>query len=167
MVPLALINNLHIHVKPMHQLYCILKNCAKPPTPDEIAITTGKKRLDGCAEAKYLWKLEKSSKNIKKAFEDQQACTTVSNMLSSQTFWFHEAMVRVDGIKKGLNGFSLSGLLPVTSHLMKSRNPNSLIWWILHTTVVVHWTFQNAMGSSGVLWRWVRKQLKDFTRCSQ
>jgi hypothetical protein len=57
----------------MYHLYVILKDREEPPTPDEIAIASGKKQLDGHAEAKYLKKLEKTSENIKKAFEDQQA----------------------------------------------------------------------------------------------
>jgi hypothetical protein len=57
----------------MYQLYCILKDWEKPPTPDEIVITAGKKKLDGNTEVKYIKKLESVSKNIKKAFEDQQA----------------------------------------------------------------------------------------------
>jgi hypothetical protein len=82
-LPLALVNNLCVHVKPMHQLYCILKNCDKPPTPNKITIASGKKQLNGCTEAEYIRKLEKSSKNIKKAFEDQQAHATVSNVIFS------------------------------------------------------------------------------------
>ncbi|KAF8801338.1 hypothetical protein BYT27DRAFT_7115152, partial [Phlegmacium glaucopus] len=69
----VLVNNLRIHVKPMDQLYCMLKDREEPPTPDKITITSGKKQLDGRAKAEYLKKLEKSSENIKKAFEDQQA----------------------------------------------------------------------------------------------
>ncbi|KAF8808966.1 hypothetical protein BYT27DRAFT_7285979 [Phlegmacium glaucopus] len=68
-----LVNNLCVHVKPMYQLYCILKDCDRPPTPDEINIASGKRELDGHAEAKYLKKLNKASENIKKAFGDQKA----------------------------------------------------------------------------------------------
>jgi hypothetical protein len=57
----------------MYQLYCILKDRDVPPTPDEIAIASGKKRLDGKTEAEYFKKLERASENIKKAFEEQQA----------------------------------------------------------------------------------------------
>ncbi|KAI0280551.1 hypothetical protein BC826DRAFT_975242 [Russula brevipes] len=69
----VLVNYLHIHVKPMYQLYCILKDRDVPPTPDEIAIASGKKRLDGKTEAEYFKKLKNESENIKKAFEEQQA----------------------------------------------------------------------------------------------
>jgi hypothetical protein len=79
---LVLVNNLRVHVKPMYQLYCILKDQDKPPTPDEIAIASGKKQLDGHTEAEYLKKLEKSSENIKRAFEDQQARAAVSEHYS-------------------------------------------------------------------------------------
>lgn len=75
---LVLVNYLRVHVKPMYQLYCILKDRDVPPTPDEIAIASGKKRLDGKTEAEYFKKLERASENIKKAFEEQQARATVS-----------------------------------------------------------------------------------------
>jgi hypothetical protein len=48
----------------MYQLYCVLKDHEDPPTPEEINITSGKKQLDGHAEAQYLRKLEKASENI-------------------------------------------------------------------------------------------------------
>jgi len=75
----VLVNNLYVHVKPMYQLYCMLKDCEEPPTPDEIAIASGTKQLDGCTEAEYLKRLEKAFENIKKAFEDQQAWAAVSD----------------------------------------------------------------------------------------
>jgi hypothetical protein len=75
----ALVSNLHVHIKPMYHLYSLLKDCEEPPTADEIAIASGMKQLDGRAEAEYLKKLEKSSENIKKAFEDQQARAAVSD----------------------------------------------------------------------------------------
>jgi hypothetical protein len=75
---LVLINNLRVHLRPMHRLYCILKDREEPPTPDEIAIAAGKKKLDGNTEAEYIKKLESASENIKKAFEDQQARAGVS-----------------------------------------------------------------------------------------
>jgi hypothetical protein len=72
------VNNLRVHVKPMFQLYSILKDRDEPPTPDEIDIASAKRQLDWKAEAEYLQKLEKSSKNIKKAFQNQQAHAIVS-----------------------------------------------------------------------------------------
>jgi hypothetical protein len=74
----VLVNNLRVHIKPMYQLYCVLKDREEPPTPDDIAIASGKRELDGRAEAEYLKKLEKASENIKKAFEDQKARAAVS-----------------------------------------------------------------------------------------
>ena len=71
-------NNLCVHVKPMFQLYSILKDRDEPPTLEEIDIVSAKQQLDGKAEAKYLKKLEKSLENIKKAFQDQQAHAIVS-----------------------------------------------------------------------------------------
>jgi hypothetical protein len=75
----VLVNNLQVHVKPMYQLYCILKDRNDPPTPDEIAVASGKQQLDSKAEAEYLQKLNKSSENIKKAFQDQHARAAVSD----------------------------------------------------------------------------------------
>jgi len=39
----VLVNNLCVHVKPMYQLYCILKDHDTPPTPDEIDIASAKR----------------------------------------------------------------------------------------------------------------------------
>jgi hypothetical protein len=75
---LTLVNNLHVHIKPMFQLYCILKDCKGLPTPNEIAIASGKMELDGRAAAKYLNVLMKTLENIKKAFEDQKAQAAIS-----------------------------------------------------------------------------------------
>src|SRR5229473_4618813 len=74
----VLVNNLRIHVKPMYQLYSILKDRDEPPTPDEINIASAKRQLDWKTKAKYLQKLKKSSENIKKAFQNQQTCAIVS-----------------------------------------------------------------------------------------
>jgi hypothetical protein len=62
----------------MFQLYSILKDRDEPPSPDEIDITSAKRQLDWKAEAEYLEKLEKSSENIKKAFQNQHARAIVS-----------------------------------------------------------------------------------------
>jgi hypothetical protein len=78
---LVLVNYLRVHVKPMYQLYSILKDRDEPPTPDEIEIASAKRQLDGKAEAEYLRKLDKSSENIKKAFQDQQARAIVSETI--------------------------------------------------------------------------------------
>ncbi len=75
---LVLVNNLHVNIKPMFQLYSILKDREEPPTPDKIAIASGKKKLDGNTEAEYIKKLENTSENVKKAFEDQRAQAGVS-----------------------------------------------------------------------------------------
>jgi len=60
----------------MYQFYSILKDCDEPAMPKEINITSAKQPLDD----EYLQKLEKSSKNIKKAFQSQQAHAIVSEM---------------------------------------------------------------------------------------
>ena len=62
----------------MYRLYSILKDREESPTSDEIAIASGKKKLDGNTEAEYIKKLENTSENIKKAFEDQQARAGIS-----------------------------------------------------------------------------------------
>lgn len=74
---LVLVNNLRVHIKPMYWLYCVLKDREEPPTPHEIAYASGNKKFDGNTEAKYIKKLESTSENIKKVFEDQQAHTGV------------------------------------------------------------------------------------------
>jgi hypothetical protein len=61
----------------MYRLYCILKDREEPPTSDELAFASGKKKLDGNTEAEYFKKLQVASENIKKSFEDQQARTRV------------------------------------------------------------------------------------------
>jgi hypothetical protein len=80
------VNNLRVHVGPMHQLYCLLKERNEPPTPTEIAVATGKRRLDGKAESEFLEKLYKSSENIKKAFQDQQTRAIVGTYSSFFSF---------------------------------------------------------------------------------
>ncbi|KAM6503723.1 hypothetical protein JOM56_000666 [Amanita muscaria] len=45
----------------------------EPPTPDEIAIASGKRALDPKSEADYLRKLEDATENIQKAFAAQEA----------------------------------------------------------------------------------------------
>jgi len=79
----VLVNYLHVHVKLMYQLYSILKDCDEPPTLGKIDLTSAKRWLDKKTEAEYLWKLEKSSENIKKVFWDQQACAIVSEITCS------------------------------------------------------------------------------------
>jgi len=76
----VLVNNLRVHVKSMYHLYCFLKDCNTPPTPDEIDIASAKRRLDETTETEYLQKLRKSSETIKKAFQDQQARAIVSEI---------------------------------------------------------------------------------------
>ena len=59
----------------MYQLFLILKDHDKPPTNDEVAITSGKKTLDPTKAAEYLVKLEKVLTTIVDAFakQNQQA----------------------------------------------------------------------------------------------
>jgi len=49
----------------MYWLYSFLKGCNEPTTAKEIDFASAKQPLDG----EYLQKLEKLSKNIKKAFQ--------------------------------------------------------------------------------------------------
>jgi hypothetical protein len=84
-IELVLVNNLHINIKPMYRLYCLLKEQEEPPTLDDIAIASGRKKLDADTEAKYLKKFENVSGNIRKAFEDQRVQAHVCIFYSSIT----------------------------------------------------------------------------------
>jgi hypothetical protein len=57
----------------MYRLYCILKDRAEPPTPEEAAIASGKQALDDKTELEYIKKLEAKTDNIRKAFAAQEA----------------------------------------------------------------------------------------------
>ena len=57
----------------MYWLYCVLKDRKEPLTVHKIAYASGKKKLNRNTEAEYMKQLEGTSKNIKKAFELQQA----------------------------------------------------------------------------------------------
>ena len=62
----------------MFRLYSILKERGEPPTPEEVAIASGKQPLDGKSESEYIKKLEASAENIRKAFAVQEARAAVS-----------------------------------------------------------------------------------------
>ena len=66
----VLVSNLHVHIHTMFLLYNHLKDCDQTPTPDEIAIASGKRKLNVKEEAELIEKLKKLSENIKKAFQD-------------------------------------------------------------------------------------------------
>jgi hypothetical protein len=115
----VLVNNLK-SVTPMYNLYRILKDRDEPLTPDKIAMASGKKVLDGRAEAEHLKILKMSMENIKKAFEDQKARATVSNQFCRITFYL---LPNGDhGTKKNLSNFLPNGLSPVTSLSVKLNN---------------------------------------------
>jgi hypothetical protein len=80
----------------MYRLYSILKDREEPPTPDEIVIASGKKKLNGNTEAEYIKKLESTSENIRKAFEDQQARAGVSKNYLFNSVYLH-LMKRLPG----------------------------------------------------------------------
>ena len=61
----------------MFRLYCILKDRAEPPTPEEVEIASGKQVLDGKSESEYIRKLEASAENIRKAFAAQESQAAV------------------------------------------------------------------------------------------
>ena len=82
----VLVNNLHVNVKPIYWLYYILKDWEEPPTVHKIAYASGKKKLNGNTEAKYMKQLEDTSENIKKVFEVQQAWADVHKTHSSNFF---------------------------------------------------------------------------------
>jgi len=60
----GLINHLKTHFPAMFQMYCILKDRAKPPTPEEVAIASAKQALDAKSESEYIRRLETSTENI-------------------------------------------------------------------------------------------------------
>ena len=64
----------------MYQFYSILKDRDNPATPEEVNIASARRQLDSNTEAEYMQKLEKSSENIKKAFQNQQARAIVSEV---------------------------------------------------------------------------------------
>jgi hypothetical protein len=69
----GLTNHLKSHFPAMYRLYCILKDRAEPPTPEEAAIASGKQALDDKTELEYIKKLEAKTDNIRKAFAAQEA----------------------------------------------------------------------------------------------
>jgi hypothetical protein len=76
----------------MYQLYCVLKDWAKPPTAKEIGFASGQTVLDQKSNAEYLKKLEAAMENIQKAFATQEANAAVcltALFFSSNTneFW--------------------------------------------------------------------------------
>ena len=64
----------------MYQFYSILKDCEDPATPEEVNIASTRRQLNSNTKAEYMQKLEKSSENIKKAFQNQQAHAIVSEV---------------------------------------------------------------------------------------
>jgi len=60
----GLINYLKTHFPAMFRMYCILKDRAKPPTPEEVAIASAKQVLDAKSESEYIQRLETSTENI-------------------------------------------------------------------------------------------------------
>jgi hypothetical protein len=105
----------------MYQLYSVLKDREDPPTPEEIDITSGKKQLDGHAEVEYLKKLEKSSENIKKAFEDQQVRARVSDYLLSMCV-SHLVINRANGTSRSLNNILWNGSSHAINLSMRLKN---------------------------------------------
>jgi hypothetical protein len=105
----------------MYQLYCVLKDCEDPPTPEEIDIASSKKQLDGHAKAQYLKKLEKVSKNIKKAFEDQQAWVAISDYLFSMCV-SHSVINMAHGTSRSLRNISWNRSSHVINLLTRLKN---------------------------------------------
>jgi hypothetical protein len=85
----------------LYQLYSMLKDRNDPPTSDEVDIASGKMQLDGHAEAEYLKKLENTSENIKKAFEDQRVREAVSDDLFSTLHLIHKLSKYVGAVGPG------------------------------------------------------------------
>ena len=110
---LVLVNNLHVNIKPIYQLYSILKDREEFPTPNEIAIASGKKKLDRNTKAEYIKKLENTSENIKKASEDQQAQAGISENHPFNFDYLH--------LMKRLIGTLGSGKIRATSYRVDNR----------------------------------------------
>lgn len=61
----------------MYKLYCVLKDRANSPTPEEIGFASGEKILDAKSDSDYLKKLEAATENIQKVFATQEANAAV------------------------------------------------------------------------------------------
>ena len=75
----------------MYQFYSILKDHDNPATPEEVNIAPARWQLDLNAKAEYMQKLEKSSENIKKVFQNQQARAIISEvplLVFACNLWF-------------------------------------------------------------------------------
>ncbi|THV02013.1 hypothetical protein K435DRAFT_654185, partial [Dendrothele bispora CBS 962.96] len=70
---LGLTYHLKSHFPAIFRLYEILHQRSEPPTSKEIEIASGKKALDPKSVHAYLSKLERASKDIQKALENQAA----------------------------------------------------------------------------------------------
>ena len=70
----------------MYRLYVLLKDQDEPPTPDEIAIPSGRKVLDLAKAAAYLDQLKKASTTIVDLFhhqaEETKACNSCTLTIS-------------------------------------------------------------------------------------
>ena len=146
------------HIKSMYQLYCILKNHEELPTPDEITIASGKRKLDGHTKAEYLKK--KTWKSIRKHQESIGRSKSVGHhkwRLFTQPLGAYGLIDRDCGTRKCSSSSLLNGLLHATSHLMRWKNLSLLCWWTSHIIQVVNWRFHNVMPLSCVWWRWARK----------
>ena len=88
----------------MHWLFLILKDRDEPPTPEEIDIASGRRKVDG----EYIQKLKTSSENIKKAFQSQQARAIVSKISPSfqmhTTYYFMTGAMGPGQIRATSNG---------------------------------------------------------------
>ena len=130
----GLIGHLRTHFPTMFCLYLILKDCDAPPTVEEQEIASGRK---ADAVANYLGWVETASANILSMFAKQQ---WAGGGKSTAYFWYYTVSdwgARIEsGIKRLSNIMLPSGLLHVTSHLMRSTNPNSAIFSNTHTCIL-------------------------------
>jgi len=101
---LVLVNNLCVHVKPMHWLYCILKNQEEPPTPNEIAIAAGKKSSMGIPRLNTSRSLAARLKTLKKCLKiSKPGLVYVKMILSCTVLVSDKEFNRDHGIRKTLS----------------------------------------------------------------
>lgn len=82
----GLIGHLKTHFPPMYRLFDALKNRLAPPTDEELLIAAGKKILDQDATSEFLKRLERSSKTVIQAFNEQNLKAAVSYIIGNHDY---------------------------------------------------------------------------------
>lgn len=112
----------------------VLKERDTPPTANEIAFASGHKEFTGEVQAEYIKVLEARASTIVSVFMRQEQASMVCYILlilvtmePLKSPFRDLSMLQSSGI------FSQSGLLPVTSPLMRWRSQNLSAWCSMHT----------------------------------